>query len=302
MNSASQVDTNDQQRLLDKYLAYLRVEKGLASTTVDAYQSDLKILQGWMDVHEYRHPNLSQRNVLKFVEERVAKGASMRSMARLISNLRHFYKFLRLDGHIKLDPLENLLVPQYQKSLPKHFTEADAERLLDAPDVKTEEGLRDRALLELFYATGMRVSEVCALKISDLSFEQGAVQCIGKGSKHRRVPFGKSAHAWLDKYLAARKARTPDAPLFTGSLRSDKALTRMNVWQIIKHYANACELDGVSPHALRHAFATHLIGRGADTRTVQLLLGHSSLDTTQIYTHLDERRLRETFERYHPRK
>jgi integrase/recombinase XerD len=215
--------------------------------------------------------------------------------------VRGFYRFLMLDGHIKRHPAEDLDTPQAGAHLPRFLSEDEMEKLLAAPDTGTEEGLRDRAILELMYASGLRISELISLKPSDVDMDAGLLSCHGKGSKERRIPIGKSAARWLEHYRAvrARQARTHDPRLFVNSLGAP--LTRQLVWAAIKRHAERAGLEQVSPHTLRHSFATHLIQRGADSRSVQSLLGHSDISTTQIYTHMTDRHLRATYNRHHPR-
>ena len=205
-----------------------------------------------------------------------------------------------LDGHIKHHPAEDLDTPQKFSYLPKFLTEEEIDRLFAAPNIATEEGVRDRAMLEIMYAAGLRVSELVSLKQTDVDLHAGVVSCYGKGSKERRVPVGKSAIHWLQQYTAVKAGygRPAYPNLF---LKSGKPLTRQNAWAIIKKHASKAGISNVSPHTLRHSFATHLLQHGADSRSVQALLGHSDISTTQIYTHITDRHLRKAYDTHHPR-
>jgi integrase/recombinase XerD len=221
----------------------------------------------------------------------------------MISSARGFYRFLLRDGFIKEDPLANIQAPQADRHLPNFLTEEDIGRLLNAPDTETHEGLRDRAMLELLYASGLRVSELTGLVATDINFERGLLTCHGKGSKQRYVPIGKSALFWLEAYKGARHLLLGDGrPVRAFFVRmGGKPLTRYNFTEILKRYCVKLGFENISPHTLRHSFATHLIQHGADTRSVQALLGHSDLATTQIYTHLSREHLRRAYDDFHPR-
>nr|MBA2645232.1 tyrosine recombinase [Pyrinomonadaceae bacterium] len=221
---------------------------------------------------------------------------------RAISAARGFFHFLLLDGHITADPSAQLVAPLAAQKLPRFLTGEEIEQLLSAPDTSTVKGVRDRTMIELLYATGLRVSELVSLTMAQVDVDQGVLSCSGKGSKQRRVPIGRSALQWLQKYRSARRhllnGKESDA-LFVAA--GGRRLTRQNVWAQLKKHAFNAGVRGVTPHVLRHSFATHLLEHGADTRTVQALLGHSDLATTQIYTHVTNERLRSTYERCHPR-
>jgi integrase/recombinase XerD len=223
-------------------------------------------------------------------------------VSRALSAARGFYRFLLLDGHVKADPTAEICAPQGGQKLPRFLTQEEVERLLAAPDTSTPEGVRDRALVELLYATGLRVSELAALTVASVDMDGGVLFCTGKGSKQRRVPVGRSAVDWLQRYRAARRvllAGRESQRLFVGYLGAP--VTRQGVWAMLKRHAAKAQIRGVTPHVLRHSFATHLLEHGADTRSVQAMLGHSDLATTQIYTHVTGERLRTVYERHHPR-
>ncbi|HEV2707593.1 MAG TPA: site-specific tyrosine recombinase XerD [Pyrinomonadaceae bacterium] len=288
--------------LIREHLSYVQVEKGLAANSLASYRRDLAKLRAWAESRGRQPHELAKEDVSQWVMSMTRAGLSPRSVARALSAARGFFHFLLLDGHVKADPTADIPAPQAAQKLPRFLTQEETERLLEAPDTSTTEGLRDRALIELLYACGLRVSELVSLKTGQIDLDQGVLSCSGKGSKQRRIPVGRSALAWLEKYLHARRwlldGRDSQLLFVAGGGRP---LTRQNVWASLKRYAVAAGLSGVTPHVLRHSFATHLLERGADTRSVQALLGHSDLATTQIYTHVTSERLRSTYERCHPR-
>jgi integrase/recombinase XerD len=228
------------------------------------------------------------------------EGLSPSSVARAVSAARGFFRFLMLDGHIKIHPTEDLDTPQRFAYLPQFLTEDGIDQLFAAPDISTEEGIRDRALLEVMYGAGLRVSELVSLKHADVDIHTGLIVCHGKGSKERRVPIGKSAIHWLQQYngVKATYGKATSAYLF---VNRGRPLTRQFAWAMIKRYAAQAGVKDISPHTLRHSFATHLLQNGADSRSVQALLGHSDISTTQIYTHITDRHLRSSYDKHHPR-
>lgn len=286
--------------LVKEFLTYLQVEKGLARHTLDSYRRDLDRLQSWANKTGKQVSELARADLRKWIASLSREGLAPASIARAVSATRGFFKFLMLDGHIKSHPAEDLDTPQRFAYLPKFLTEDEINRLLAAPDVSTEEGIRDRAVLEIMYATGLRVSELVNLKHDDLDLLVGLVRCHGKGNKERRVPLGKSAIHWLQQYAAVKagygKQSSPHVFLFRG-----RPFTRQLAWSMIKQHAEKVGIKNVSPHTLRHSFATHLIQHGADSRSVQALLGHSDISTTQIYTHVTDMHLRSAYDRHHPR-
>ncbi len=243
-----------------------------------------------------------QEGLKQFVMSLTRAGLSPRSVSRALSTVRGFYRFLLVDGHLTTDPTANLISPQAGQKLPRFLTEEEMGRLLGAPDTTTAEGVRDRTLIELLYATGLRVSELVSLTRRSIDLDRGLLNCTGKGSKQRQVPVGRGALEWLQKYQTARRALLDGREserLFVAA--GGRALTRQAVWTTLRDYAEGAGLRGVSPHVLRHSFATHLLEHGADTRSVQAMLGHSDLATTQIYTHVTGERLRNVYEKHHPR-
>jgi integrase/recombinase XerD len=283
-----------------EFLTYIQVEKGLARHTLESYKRDLARLHTWSNANGKQITELTRADLRKWIASLSREGLAPTSIARAVSATRGFFKFLMLDGHIKSHPAEDLDTPQRFSYLPKFLTEDEINRLFTAPDVATEEGIRDRAILEIMYATGLRVSELVGLKHDDVDLLAGLVVCHGKGNKQRLVPLGKSAIHWLQQYAAVKagygKASSPNSFLNRG-----KPFTRHLAWSIIKRHAETAGIKNVSPHTLRHSFATHLLQHGADSRSVQALLGHSDISTTQIYTHITDVHLRSAYDRHHPR-
>jgi len=289
-----------QRDLVKDHLTYLQVEKGLARHTLESYRRDLARLDRWASKAGKPIAELTRPDLRKWIANLSREGLAPTSVARAVSAARGFFKFLMLDGHIKFHPAEDLDTPQKFSYLPKFLTEDEIDRLFAVPDISTEEGIRDRAMLELMYAAGLRVSELVTLKQAEVDVHSGVVNCHGKGSKERRVPVGKSAIHWLQQYAAVKAGygKSPYPNLF---LHRGKPLTRQLAWTMIKTYAEKIGLQHVSPHTLRHSFATHLLQHGADSRSVQALLGHSDISTTQIYTHITDRHLRAAYDNHHPR-
>lgn len=283
-----------------EFLTYLQVEKGLARLSLESYRRDLNRLQTWANKNGKPISELARADLRKWIASLSREGLAPASIARAVSATRGFFKFLMLDGHIKSHPAEDLDTPQRFSYLPKFLTEDEINRLLAAPDVSTEEGIRDRAVLEIMYAAGLRVSELVGLKQADIDLLAGLVVCYGKGNKERRVPLGKSAIHWLQQYSAVKagygKQSSPNYFLHRG-----RPFTRQLAWSMIKRHAESVGIKNVSPHTLRHSFATHLLQHGADSRSVQALLGHSDISTTQIYTHITDLHLRSAYDRHHPR-
>lgn len=290
--------------LIDRFLDALWLEKGLSVHTRDAYRSDLGLFNEWLQARDLQLSSAGREIILDHLAWRLEQGYKARSTARFLSGLRGFYRYLLREGLIGEDPTLQVELPQLGKPLPKSLSEADVEALLAAPELDDPIGLRDRAMLEVLYACGLRVSELVALTLEQVNLRQGVLRVFGKGSKERLVPMGEEAIAWIERYV--REARPfllggkPSDVLFP-SLRGEQ-MTRQTFWHRIKHQARvACIAKPLSPHTLRHAFATHLLNHGADLRVVQMLLGHSDLSTTQIYTHIAKARLQELHARHHPR-
>ena len=290
--------------LIDRFLDALWLEKGLSPHTRAAYRSDLGHFHVWLRERGIELASAGREAILDHLAWRLEQGYQARSTARLLSGLRGFYRHLLRDGLIVEDPTLQVELPQIGRPLPKSLSEADVEALLAAPELDDPIGLRDRAMLEVLYACGLRVTELVSLTLEQVNLRQGVLRVFGKGSKERLVPLGEEAIAWVERYL--REARPflldgkPSDVLFP-SLRGEQ-MTRQTFWHRIKHQARVAGIaKPLSPHTLRHAFATHLLNHGADLRVVQMLLGHSDLSTTQIYTHIARARLQELHARHHPR-
>jgi integrase/recombinase XerD len=290
--------------VIDRFLDALWLEKGLSDNTREAYRSDLALFNGWLDERGVRLSDAGRETILDHLAWRLANNYKARSTARLLSGLRGFYRFLLREGAISVDPTLRIDLPQLGRPLPKALSEADVEALLAAPDHGDPLGMRDRAMLEVLYATGLRVTELVSLSLEQLNPRQGVLRTFGKGNKERLVPLGEEALHWLTRYLReAREAllNGKASDVVFPSRRGD-LMTRQTFWHRIKLHARQAGIAAsISPHTLRHAFATHLLNHGADLRTVQMLLGHSDLSTTQIYTHIARARLQELHAQHHPR-
>lgn len=288
------------------YLRHLDVERRMAANTIAAYRRDLARLQAFAHARSRPVPALDRPALEAFVRDAMADGLAPSSTARLVAAVRGLYRFLRLRGEIADNAAEDLQPPRQFAGLPKYLSTQEVDALLAAPDPATPGGLRDRALIEVLYATGLRVSELLSLRLTDVRVDQGYLQCLGKGRKQRLVPLGDVAAGWVRRYLAeARPGLTArrEAPWLFVSARGARRLSRGGFWQILKDYgARAGIRAHLSPHVLRHSFATHLLERGADLRAIQTMLGHADLSTTQIYTHVLEARLRQVYDAHHPRE
>lgn len=289
--------------ILQVFLEFLSVEKGLSLNTVLSYSRDMKKLFQFFQKEKIHWLKAGEEDLIRFIHHQSRSGLSARSLARLISSLKSFYRFLVLDGMVKKSPAVNLSSPKTWLSLPKFLTVSEVELLLRQPDEKDIHGIRDKAMLELLYATGLRVSELITLKIKDLNLEDGFLLCLGKGGKERIVPIGNSAAGAIRSYLdEARPLLLKKPNTFLFLTRRGSPFTRQGFWKLLKFYAKKADLDvNISPHILRHTFATHLLERGADLRSVQLMLGHSQITTTQVYTHVSRQQLRRVYDKFHPR-
>ncbi|MDT0619180.1 site-specific tyrosine recombinase XerD [Salinisphaera sp. P385] len=294
----------EDQQLIDAFLDQLWTEYGLADSTLAAYRSDLRQVALALD-HGVALAGAQRADLLDCLGRRQRAGASPRSAARLLSSLRRFYGWLVASRRREDDPTALIDSPRLGRRLPHTLTETEVNDLLAAPDTQTELGLRDRAMLELMYATGLRVSELVGLQRHQVNLRQGVVQVVGKGGRERLVPVGEAAQDWLEAYLRRARAALLDGRAGTDALfvtARGKVMTRQNFWHLIKRYAARAGIrQGLSPHGMRHAFATHLLNHGADLRAVQMLLGHADLSTTQIYTHVARARLQDLHRQHHPR-
>lgn len=292
--------------IIEHFLDTMWMEKGLSENTLQSYGIDLRAYTTWLNSNNINLINATYPDIQDYLYFRVKQKYSARSTARLISTLRRFYRFQYRSKKIVEDPTALIELPKLPTTLPKTLSEDDVEALLDAPNTTDTIGFRDRTMLELIYACGIRVSELVGLTLEQVALKQGWIRVIGKGNKERLVPMGDEALYWLDKYIheirpeiLKRKDQT-STHVFVSNRA--KGMTRQAFWYAIKKYATLAEINNkISPHTMRHAFATHLLNHGADLRVVQMLLGHSNLSTTQIYTHVANKRLQEIYEKHHPR-
>ncbi len=301
-STSSAPDPRD-ERALDEFCDGLWMEYGLSRNTLQSYRRDLRQLAAWLNARDKPLIDAEHSDLLAYIASRFDRRAKPSSTRRLLSSLKRFFQFSLRAGKITIDPSLRIVAPRLPRSLPKSLTETDVEQLLAAPACDLALGLRDKAMLETLYATGLRVSELIGLTHSEVSLDMGVVRVTGKGGKERLVPLGEEADWWIRRYLADARpglahGRLSNALFLTNQGRP---MTRQAFWYLVKRYALHSGLRSVSPHTLRHAFATHLINHGADLRVVQLLLGHADISTTQIYTHVARERLKQLHALHHPR-
>lgn len=294
----------DNDALIDDFIDRLWMERGLSQNTLASYRSDIMGFSRWLEPQHTSLVTVQRHHLQSYLAECIKRKAKPRSTARLLSSLRRLFRFMCREGMREDDPSALVESPKLGHNLPKSLSESDVEVLLQSPDTSTMLGLRDRAMLELMYASGLRVSEIVALELDQVSIQRGLLRLVGKGNKERLVPMGEEAQDWLQQYLDQSRA---------GLLKSNRshavfvtvrgqAMTRQAFWYMVKRYARKAGIAAaLSPHTLRHSFATHLLNHGADLRTVQMLLGHSDLSTTQIYTHVAQERLKQLHATHHPR-
>ena len=289
----------------ESYLRHLEVERRMAPNTLAAYRRDLDKLAAFAEENGRSLADLGRHDLEAFVRELMSSGLSPASTARLVASTRGFFRFLRLIGAVAANPAEDLRAPRAFAALPRFLSFDDVDALLAAPDPSTPRGLRDRTLIEVLYATGLRVSELVGLRVTDVRVDQGYVQCLGKGRKQRIVPLGDTAAEWVRRYVAEGRAaltKGRQTPWLFVNARGGGRLSRSGFWKLLKSYGRDARVRAhLSPHVLRHSFATHLLERGADLRAIQAMLGHADLSTTQIYTHVLEARLRQVYDQFHPR-
>ena len=296
--------TISSEELVDRFLDAIWMERGLSANTLGAYRADLMALARDLDEHSVVLQDAAKSDLLDFIARRVESGAKPRSTARQLSSFRRFYRYIMREGYRSDDPTANIEMPRIGRSLPKTLTEEEVESLLQAPNTDEPLGHRDRAMLELLYATGLRVSELISLRQSQVNFNQGVLRIVGKGDRERLIPLGDESLRWLKEFMDGPRMEIllERQTEFLFPTRRGNSMTRQAFWHIIKRYATKSGISKkMSPHSLRHAFATHLLNHGADLRVVQLLLGHSDLSTTQIYTHVARERLKDLHGRHHPR-
>ncbi len=293
-----------QDLIVERFLDILWAERGLSDNSLQSYRHDLLHLKDRLAACGKALDEASREDLLGMLADEVQAGKSPRSVSRYLSAYRQFYRWLVREGKISTDPVALIESPRIGRGLPKALSEKEVEVLLAAPDVGTPLGARDRAMLELMYATGLRVSELVGLELSNLNLNQGVIRVVGKGSKERLVPIGEEAHACLNAYLSGGRPellKTAQTDMVFVTTRKG-GMTRQAFWYMVRRYASQCGITRkLSPHMLRHSFATHLLNHGADLRVVQLLLGHSDLSTTQIYTHIAREGLKRMHEAHHPR-
>ena len=294
MQTSNKEDSN-----LRSFLNYLLVDKGLSNNTAKAYEADISSFFQWLDNKDLKYKNLQEDHINQYISFLFQRKMRSSSVNRKISSIKSFYIFLVKRNFVKNSPLNDLVTPKQEKYLPESMSEAEVDKLLNSPDVSNKIENRDKAMIEMLYATGMRISELVNLKITDVDMKRCVVKVFGKGSKERLVPFGEKALDSLRSYLNERE-QSSSKEIFLSN--RGKKMTRVAFWQRVKIYLIRENLkNSISPHTLRHAFATHLLNRGADLRAVRLLLGHSDLSTTQIYTHIAKQRLSDVLKKHHPR-
>lgn len=300
-----QHDNSGDNPEIERFIDDLWAQKGLAKLTLIAYRQDLKSFDKWLLERSEKLRRASQANIQSYLSSRFSSGASARSNARMLSTLKQYFRYLVKKGDRKDNPTALISAPKIHKILPQTLSENEIDKLIEAPDTASSYGLRDRCMLEMMYSSGLRVSELIALQMNQINVNQGLVRLVGKGNKERVIPVGEEALLWLTRYLKdSRPQLVKDNALNNALYLSSRgtAITRQAFWQHIKKYSLKAGIKTIySPHSLRHAFATHLLNHGADLRTVQMLLGHSSLSTTQIYTHIAQARLQSLHAEHHPR-
>lgn len=286
------------------FLNVLRVEKGLSDNTIQAYRRDILKFAGFISERKLELGAISRGDVVDFLASLYHNGLDSRSVARHLVTIRHFFRFALMEGNIEEDPAATIESPKFRQSLPELLSVEEVDRLLQQPDVSTVIGLRDRAMIELLYSCGLRVSELCGLRVSDIQVDEGCLRCIGKGNKERLVPVGRQALEVVRKYVRGSRPKLlgeGSSPyLFLN--QKGRPVDRILFWKTLAEHGRKAKLrKALKPHMLRHSFATHLLDRGADLRSVQMMLGHSDISTTQIYTHVVEERLKQVYKAHHPR-
>lgn len=297
-------DQNAFLKDLKRYIAFIGMEKGLSDNTILSYTRELEKMAVFLNEKNLSHIGLHENNALEFIKKEAMKGGSYASQGHLISVLKGFYKFLINEERMDINPMSHIATPKLWKILPKYLTMSQVSQLLELPDMTSHYGRRDKAMLEVMYATGLRISEAISLKFSNIYLDEGFLRVMGKGSKERVVPFGDKAREYLELYLKNGRAellkKKKNDYIFLN--HQGESLTRVGAWKIIKGYAKILGIsDTLSPHVLRHSFATHLLEEGADLRSIQMMLGHSNISTTEIYTHVAKQRVKKIYDEYHPR-
>ena len=303
--SESAIPRSSDQPVIEAFLDTLWVENGLSENTLSAYRNDLIGLSSWLSALPVSITDAGREHLLDYLSYRVQQGSRPRTSARLLSSIRRFYRYLVRQGAVQKDPSAQIDFPKLGRPLPETLSEEEVERLLNAPNINKAQGVRDRAMLEVLYACGLRVSELVGLDLNQVNLSHGVIRVVGKGNKERLIPFGEQASEWLTLYVNQSRAELLKSKQSSDSFfitNRGAAMTRQAFWHMIKKYAKHVNIaKHLSPHTLRHAFATHLLNHGADLRVVQMLLGHSDLSTTQIYTHVAQARLQDLHRKHHPR-
>ena len=297
--------SDSDRQILDAFIDNIWIEKGLSQNTLDSYRSDLEQFSSWLEKNNLSYIKTSKKEILFYLSFLFQKGLGSKTVARKLSSLKSFFRYLVFKSIIPNDPSSEVETPKLLKSIPKSISEKEVEALLAAPDEKTDIGLRDKTMIETLYSCGLRISELTNLELLNLNLRQGVIRVIGKGQKERLVPMGDQLIGLLELYISSSRKNLLNkrhSDFLFLSTRGQR-MTRQSFWHRIKHYclASGFEPDKISPHVLRHAFATHLLNNGADLRVVQLLLGHSDLNTTQIYTEVARQRLKRLHTEHHPR-
>lgn len=286
------------------FISYLRVEKGLSDNTIQSYRRDMGKFSEFAGRRKLDTPGIRRTDVVDFLAMLYRKGLDSRSVARHLVTIRHFFRFSLLEGFIKDDPAATIESPKFRQSLPSFLNVEEVNHLLAQPDLSSIAGLRDKAMIELMYSTGLRVSELVGIRVGDVQMEAGCLRCIGKGNKERLVPVGKKALGIVEEYLKQSRPELlgDGSSAFMFINKKGRPMSRIAFWKLLSEYGRKAGLrKALTPHMLRHSFATHLLDRGADLRSVQMMLGHSDISTTQIYTHVVEERLKQVYKAHHPR-
>jgi len=291
-------------KLVERFLTHIQIERGLSENTIISYKQELEKFFNFLDKEKLTALEADENVILDFIKAESKRGNSQATQSHIISVLKSFYKFLLIDEKVEVNPVSQIAYPKRWKTLPKYLSIDEVSQLLELPDLNTKLGLRDKAILELMYATGLRISELVNLKLENIYFEESFLRILGKGNKERIVPFGKVASKYIKEYLQKSRPQLlkQGASEFVFLNRSGNKLTRQGLWKIIKAYGKKIGISKkLSPHVLRHSFATHLVEKGADLRSIQMMLGHSNITTTEIYTYIARDRVKKIYEQFHPR-
>lgn len=291
-------------KLVERFITYIQIERGLSENTIISYKQELEKFFNFLDKNNLTASDADENIILDFIKSESKRGNSQSTQSHIISVLKSFYKFLLIDEKVDVNPVSQIAYPKRWKTLPKYLSIDEVSQLLELPNLNTKLGLRDKAILELMYATGLRISEVVNLKLENIYFEESFLRILGKGNKERIVPFGKIASKHMKEYLQKSRPQLlkQGGSDFVFLNRSGNKLTRQGLWKVIKGYGKKIGISNkLSPHVLRHSFATHLVEKGADLRSIQMMLGHSNITTTEIYTYIARERVKKIYDQFHPR-